>query len=223
MENQVENRKTEITFYNPIDNKEEILSIPKMPLNRIRLNSLHRYETDEDIYDILVSILKDLDMSRTISGMLPCTLDSVRYSSSMSEYIYYLEHTINQLNYNHWIDVLIQRHIMNIIIERNFVPPVIQKTKDKKLISKKDNLKNMFYRRQTFDLFTEEAKYEYINPKTGEIVTSSDPNLCDKLNEELEKIKNKNKPKRNRSERHNRIEKVKVVRTPDFSKMKFKF
>lgn len=219
----MEAQKTEITFYNPIDNKEEMLSIQKMPLNRIRLGGLRPYKTDDDIYRILISILKDIDMSKTISSMLPCTLDSVRYNSSLSEYIYYLEHSVNQLNYNYWIDVLIQRHIMNIIIERNFVPPTIQKTKDKKLISKKDNLKNMFYRRQTFNLFSEEPEYEYINPKTGEIVTSTDPNLCDKLNAELEKMKNKNKPRRSGGGRKSKIENAKVVRTPDFSKMKFKF
>ena len=91
------------------------------------------------------------------------------------------------------------------------------------LEKQKDNLKNMFYRRQTFNLFSEEPEYEYINPKTGEIVTSTDPNLCDKLNAELEKMKNKNKPRRNGGGRRSKIETAKVVITLDFSKMKFKF
>lgn len=77
MENQVENKKTEISYYNPIENKDCILIIPKMPVNRIRLGGLYRYETDEDIYNILIRILKDLDLSKTCSGMLICTTDSV--------------------------------------------------------------------------------------------------------------------------------------------------
>lgn len=223
MENQVENKKTEISYYNPIENKDCILIIPKMPVNRVRLGGLHKYETDEDIYNILIKILKDLDLSKTCSGMLICTTDSVRYSSLISEYIYYLEHSINQLEYNHWIDVLIQRHLMNIVIEKNFVPPTIKKSKDKNLIDKTGNLKNMFYKRQVLSLFDENPQYEYINPKTGEIITSDNPNLCDKLNEDLDKLKAKNKTKRNGGGRHNKSEGVTIVKTPDFSKFKFKF
>ena len=223
MENQVENKKTEIQYYNPIENKDCILVISKMPVNKVRLGGLYRYETDEDIYNILIRILKDLDLSKTCSGMLICTTDSVRYSSLMSEYIYYLEHSINQLEYNHWIDVLIQRHLMNIVIEKNFVPHTIQKSKDKKLIDKKGNLKNMFYRRTVLNLFIDEPEYEYINPKTGEIIKSTDPNLCDKLNEELDKLKAKNKTKRSGGGRRSKSEGITIVKAPDFSKFKFKF
>lgn len=223
MENQVENKKTEIQYYNPIENKDCILVIPKMPVNRVRLGYLHEYKTDEDIYKILIGLLKDLDLSKTCNGMLICTTNSVRYISLMSEYIYYLEHSINQLEYNHWIDVLIQRHLMNIDIERNFVPTTIQKAKDKKLIAKKGNFKNMFYRRQVFNLFNDEPEYEYINPKTGEIIKSNNPNLCDKLNEEIDKLKSKNKTKRNGVSRRNKSEGIKIVKSPDFSKFKFKF
>lgn len=222
----IEIKKTEINYYNPITNSEDILSIQKMPVNRVRLNSLQRYKDDEDIYNILNNILKDIDLSKTVCSMLPCTTDSVRYISSMSEYIYYLEHSINQLEYNHWIDVLIERHIMNLIIEKEYIPPVVQKTKDKKAVSKKDNLKNMFYRRECipFNLFNEEEfKYEYINPKTGEIIKSNDPNLCDKLNDEINKIKNKNKPKRTggTGQKRERIVRAKVTR--DFTNLHFKF
>lgn len=223
MENQAKNKKTEILYYNPIENKYCILVIPKMPVNRIRLGGLYKYETDEDIYNILIKILKDLDLSKTCNGMLLYTIDSVRYSSLMSEYIYYLEHSINQLEYNHWIDVLIQRHLMNIVIEKNFVPPTIKKSKDKNLIDRTGNLKNMFYKRKVLSLFDEPPQYEYINPKTGEIITSDNPNLCDKLNEEIDKLKSKNKTKRSREGKRNRSERVAIAKSPDFSKMKFKF
>lgn len=223
MENQIENKKTEISYYNHIENKDCILIIPKMPVNRIRLGTLYKYKNDEDIYNILIKILKDLDLSKTCNGMLTCTTDSVRYNSLMSEYIYYLEHSINQLEYNHWIDILIQRHLMNIVIEKNFVITTIQRSKDKKLIDKKGNLKNMFYRRQVLNLFTDEPEYEYINPKTGEIIRSNNPNLCNKLNEELDKLKDKNKIKRGGGGRRSKSEGITIVKSPDFSKFKFKF
>ena len=189
----------------------------------IRLNNLHPYKTDDDIFNILNGILRDIDLSKTVSGMLICTTDSVRYNSCLSEYIYYLEHIENQLEYNKWIDILIERHIMNLIVEMNHKNTIIEKPKTSKIKTKKKTGKNEFYRRQTFDLFTKEPKYEYINPKTGEIIESFDPNLCAKLNSEIEKLNIKNKVRHRRSGTNKNGEKIKINRSPDFSKIKFKF
>lgn len=214
--------KLELQYFNPIKQAEDTLSISKMPLNRLRLNTLTPYKDDKDIYEILNRILRDIDLSKTVFGMLKCTTDSVMYKSSLSEYVYYVEHSSNHLKWNELLDKLVVQHCNNLIFEKEFVPPTLSKEKGKKKkVEKKP--KNMYYRRETIDLFTEEHIFEYINPRTGDIIKSTDPNLCDKLNAEIEKLESVNKPKRKRGERRERIERAKVIRTPDFSKMKFKF
>lgn len=220
MENYSQISTTNINYYDPINKTESILKINKMPLNRIRLSTIQTYENDKDLENILRNILKDLNISKLVDGILRFTVESPRYQSMLSEYIYYLEKFNNHLKWNEYIDRLLATHTLNINFQKNYTPPVkgtINKTKSK--VNNNNKAKNQFYRRETFDLFNEEKIYEYINPKTGEIIKSDNPNLCDKLNEELHKNK-KHTTRKNKSEQK---EKIKINRSPDFTKLKFKF
>lgn len=210
---------TDINYYDPIKRAISVLKINKMPLNRIRLSTIKPYNNDKDLINILSDILKDLDISKLVNGMLRFTIESPRYQSMLSEYIYYLEKFNNHLKWNEYIDRLLAVHALNIDFQKNYTPPVKGTTNKTKSKVNNNKAKNQFYRRETFDLFSEEKIYEYVNPKTGEIIKSDNPNLCDRLNEELHKNK-KYTTRRNKGEQK---EKIKINRSPDFTKLKFKF
>ena len=219
MENETQIQTININYYDSINKTESVLKINRMPLNRIRLSTIQIYKNDKDLENILSNILKDLNIKKLVDGMIRFTIESPRYQSMLSEYIYYVEKFNNHFKWNEWIDILIETHLLNIDFQKNYIPPVkgtTNKTKSKDINNK---AKNQFYKRETFDLFNQEKIYEYINPKTGEIIKSYNPNLCDRLNEELHKNK-KHTTRRNKGEQK---EKIKINRSPDFTKLKFKF
>lgn len=210
---------TDINYYDSINKVESILKINRMPLNRIRLSTIQIYKDDKDLENILSNILKDLNIRKLVDGMIRFTIESPRYQSMLSEYIYYVEKFNNHFKWNEYIDKLLAIHTLNIDFQKNYIPPVKGTTNKTKSKVNNNKAKNQFYRRETFDLFSEEKIYEYINPKTGEIIKSDNPNLCDRLNEELHKNK-KYTTRRNKGEQK---EKIKINRSPDFTKLKFKF
>ena len=208
-----------LDYYNPIEKACSLLKIVKMPLNRMRLANLQPYKNDNDLRKILTGILKDLDLSKRIEGIMPFNTNSPKYQSLLSEYIYYLEHLENHLEYNIWIDKLLAFHSSNLIEEKNYIPP---KQPKKKTISGK-SAKNAFYRRQTVDLFSNDVVYEYINPKTGTIIKSDNPNLCDKLNAEIEQNIKYNRARSHARKNQEKRESIRINTKPDFNKLKFKF
>ena len=219
MENETQIQTININYYDSINKTESVLKINRMPLNRIRLSTIQIYKNDKDLENILSNILKDLNIKKLVDGMIRFTIESPRYQSMLSEYIYYVEKFNNHLKWNEWIDILIETHLLNIDFQKNYIPPVKGTTNKTKSKVNNNKAKNKFYRRETFDLFSEEKIYEYINPKTGEIIKSDNPNLCNRLNEELHKNK-KYTTRRNKGEQK---EKIKINRSPDFTKLKFKF
>lgn len=214
----MESIEQQFEYYNSIKDKKEILIIQKMPLNRIRLGNIKTWTTDKDIENIVNQLLKDITLSNLVNGMMLCKTDSPRYKSVLSEYIFYIEKFENHLKYNIYLDKLFELHNFNLDFEKNYIEPTIN-VKPKSKNNKKNNAKNAFYKRQTFDLFTSEPIYEYINPKTNEIIRSTNPNLVEQLNAELAK----NKPKRTRTSKSEKQEKIKINKTPNFDKIKFKF
>lgn len=213
----------ELDYFNPIKKAEDILKIKPMPLNQTRLSNLKNWKTDEDIETILGNILRDIDLSKKIDGLLTCHINTPRYESALSEYIFYVKQFNNHLKWNEWIDKLLLFHACNLVYEKDYIPPVQPKQKKPKNKNSKPKPKNEFYRRQTFDLFTGAPIYEYVNPRTGEMITSDNPNLATKLNAEIIAEKERKLREKSASTNKERKEREKINRSPDFSKLKFKF
>ena len=199
----------DFNYYNPIKKEIDVLHIQRMPLNRIRLGDLNIWENDDDIIKILNSILKQLNLYKLVNGQIVCHTDSPRYNGLLSEYIFYLEHLNNHLCWNSWINKLL-------------IPPQIIKPKSNR-VNNKPLPKNEFYKRQTFDLFTNNTIFEYINPRTGEIVKSDNPNLLNKLNSEITTNRKRNTKIKDKLAKRERTKQEKINFKPDFSKLKFKF
>ena len=219
----MQNILVDFNYYNPIEKAEAVLHIRRMPLDRLRLSNLKIWHSDEDIYNILNSLLKEIDLSRIFNGALITRTNTPRYESACSEYLFYVEKLSNHLEYNKWIDKLLLQHAANLVFEKEYIPPEEPKNKKSKGKSKKALPPDLFYKRQTFDMFTNDPIYEYINPRTGEIVKSDNPNLLNKLNAEIAERKNYEKKQKRKKAASENKEKIKINRSPDFSKLKFKF
>ena len=73
-----------------------------------------------------------------------------------------------------------------------FNNPIVKK---KPTNSKKQKSKpNKWIKAITNDIFTGEERYIYENLKTGELITSSNPNLLEELNASKQRKKKENKP-----------------------------
>ena len=176
-----------ITYNNPINNVEESLNIDLEFIN-VDINKWHTYLyllNNKSIYDILNDYLKDLDCTRIFKSGRPMMIEYPQYKIIMAEYIRFLNKISSFIIYNEYIDKLIQRHIDNILFEFN--NPIVKK---KPTNSKKQKIKpNKWVRLETDDLFTGERKYIYENLKTGETITSGNPNLLETFNNSKKKVK----------------------------------
>lgn len=169
-----------ITYNNPITNTEESFFIDI----DILLVNINTWKADlytlyvGDIYDKLNEYLNDLDCTRIYKSGRPMMIAYNSYKSTMAKFFKLLYKIPGYSIYNEYVNKLIQRHIDNILFEFN--NPII---KTKPTNSKKQKSKpNKWVKSITNDLFTGEERYIYENLKTGEIITSGNPNLLEELN-----------------------------------------
>ena len=174
-----------ITYNNPITNNKESLVVDIDAIyyehHDFLLDLQILYEGD--IYRHLKSILADLDCTRIYKSGRPMMIEYPQYKINIIKFIKLLNKIPGYSIYNEYIEKLINRHVENIIFEFN--NPIVKK---KPTQSKKQKAKpNKWIKAETNDLFTGEKRYIYENLKTGEIITSGNPNLLDSLNIKKEK------------------------------------
>ena len=174
-----------ITYNNPISNNEEDLIIdidsPRYDYADFINNLALLYIGD--IYKELNSILADLDCTRVFKSGRPMMIEYSQYKINIAKFLKLLYKIPGYSIYNEYIDKLINRHIENILFEFN--NPIIKK---KPTNSKKQKAKpNKWIKAVTNDIFTGEERYIYENLKTGEIITSGNPDLLETLNTKKEK------------------------------------
>lgn len=174
-----------ITYNNPISNNEEDLIIdidsPRYDYADFINNLALLYIGD--IYKELNSILADLDCTRIFKSGRPMMIQYSQYKINIAKFLKLLYKIPGYSIYNEYIDKLINRHIENILFEFN--NPIIKK---KPTNSKKQKAKpNKWIKAVTNDIFTGEERYIYENLKTGEIITSGNPDLLETLNAKKEK------------------------------------
>lgn len=174
-----------ITYNNPISNNEEDLVID--------IDAIHYEQRDflldlqilyeGDIYKELNSILADLDCTRIFKSGRPMMIEYSQYKINIAKFLKLLYKIPGYSIYNEYINKLINRHIENILFEFN--NPIVKK---KPTNSKKQKAKpNKWIKAVTNDIFTGEERYIYENLKTGEIITSGNPDLLETLNAKKEK------------------------------------
>lgn len=174
-----------ITYNNPITNTEEslVLDIDSIYYEHhdFLLDLQILYEGD--IYKHLNAILADLDCSRIFKSGRPMMIEYPQYKITIIKFIKLLNKIPGYSIYNEYIDKLINLHINN--IEFEFNNPIVKK---KPTSSKKQKDKpNKWIKAITNDLFTGEERYIYENLKTGEIITSGNPDLLETLNNKSNK------------------------------------
>lgn len=174
-----------ITYNNPISNNEEDLIIdidsPRYDYADFINNLTLLYIGD--IYKELNSILADLDCTRIFKSGRPMMIEYSQYKINIAKFLKLLYKIPGYSIYNEYIDKLINRHIENILFEFN--NPIVKK---KPTNSKKQKAKpNKWIKAVTNDIFTGEERYIYENLKTGEIITSGNPDLLETLNAKKEK------------------------------------
>lgn len=169
-----------ITYNNPITNIEEslVLDIDSLYYDYLTFINELAILYIGDIYKELDSILTDLDCTRIFKSGRPMMIQYSQYKINIIKFIRLLNKIPGYSIYNEYIDKLINRHIENILFEFN--NPIVKKkpTQSKKQKSKP----NKWIKAETNDLFTGEKRYIYENLKTGEIITSGNPDLLESLN-----------------------------------------
>lgn len=181
-----------ITYNNPITNIEEslVLDIDSLYYDYPTFINELAILYIGDIYKELDSILTDLDCTRIFKSGRPMMIQYSQYKINIIKFIKLLNKIPGYSIYNEYIDKLINRHIENILFEFN--NPIVKK---KPTQSKKQKAKpNKWIKAETNDLFTGEKRYIYENLKTGEIITSGNPDLLKSLNAPKQK-KKKEEPK----------------------------
>lgn len=174
-----------ITYNNPITNNEEslVVDVDSLYYDYATFTNDLAILYIGDIYKELNSILTDLDCTRIFKSGRPMMIQYSQYKINIIKFIKLLNKIPGYSIYNEYIDKLINRHIENIKFEFN--NPVIKK---KTTNSKKQKSKpNKWIKAITNDIFTGEERYIYENLKTGEIITSGNPNLLKELNNKKEK------------------------------------
>lgn len=171
-----------LMFINPIINQQEYLELRYPYIDYCKFKSTREYKNgDIDLIFILNEILKRLDCTIEYSCGRSMMIAYPIYSMTLSEYYFYLSRITNQFIYNEYIDKVIKRHIDNIIFE--YENPYINIINKKKSSTKKNKLPpNKFVKYITRDLFTNEEKYIYFNPRTKQEIESTNPNMLDELN-----------------------------------------
>lgn len=181
-----------ITYNNPISNNEENLVIDLDLLYFTQSEFFIELQTlyEGNIYNTLNDILKDLDCTRVYKSGRPMMISYPQYKTNIAKFIKYLYKIPGYSIYNEYVEKLIQRHIDNILFEFN--NPIVKK---KPTNSKKQKAKpNKWIKAETIDMFTNEVRYIYENLKTGEIITSGNPDLLEELNNKKQKVKKEPTP-----------------------------
>ena len=181
-----------ITYNNPISNNEEslVLDIDSLYYDYATFINELGILYIGDIYKELDSILIDLDCTRIFKSGRPMMIQYSQYRVNIIKFIKLLNKIPGYSIYNKYIDKLINRHIENILFEFN--NPIVKK---KPTNSKKQKSKpNKWIKAVTNDIFTGEERYIYENLKTGELITSSNPNLLEELNAPKQRKKKEDKP-----------------------------
>lgn len=174
-----------LMFHNPISNNEDYLVFEESIIDYCNWRNIKDTKTDNDICEILNLLLIYLDCSRMLSGMPINRTTNIRYKDELGEYWYYLLKFNNQLLYNEYFDKLINLHTKNIIVEHSR----IKEDKPKITKTKKAKVENKYFRYTTKDMFTNEEVFVYRNPKTGDEITSTNPDLLEELNKPKEKVR----------------------------------
>lgn len=169
-----------ITYNNPITNTEEslVIDIDSLYIDWAKWQCDQYLLYNKDLYDILNDYLKDLDCTREYKCGRPMMTTYSQYKILIAEFFKILYKIPGYSIYNEYVDKLINRHIENILFEFNNPIPKKKPTNSKKQKSKP----NKWIKAETNDLFTGEKRYIYENLKTGEIITSGNPNLLEELN-----------------------------------------
>lgn len=181
-----------ITYNNPISNNEEnlVIDIDSLYYDYADfLNNLAVLYT-KNIYEQLDSILSTLDCTRIYKSGRPMMIEYSQYKTNIAKFLKLLYKIPGYSIYNEYIDKLINLHINNILFEFN--NPIVKK---KPTNSKKQKAKpNKWIKAETIDMFTNEIRYIYENLKTGEIITSGNPDLLEELNSKKQKVKKEPTP-----------------------------
>jgi len=190
-----------------VDCDGAILIIKYPDVNYSYWKMLKPYSNDDELTRIITRIGEDLDIAREWDGKRLWGTNHMMYNYDVSLYYYYLLHIEDQELYNFYFDCLITRHRDNVQFELD--NPILEEAiiEKSKAVAKK-TLPNKFIRQVTTDMFTNEEIYIYSNSKTGETITSTDPNKLDELN---------SKPKKEK-----KVKQSKVVSVP-MEAMKFSF
>lgn len=169
-----------ITYNNPITNTEEslVIDIDSLYIDWAKWQCDQYLLNNKDLYDILNDFLNDLDCTREYKCGRPMMTTYSQYKIVIAEFFKILYKIPGYSIYNEYVDKLINRHIENILFEFNNPIPKKKPTQSKKQKSKP----NKWIKAETNDLFTGEKRYIYENLKTGEIITSGNPNLLEELN-----------------------------------------
>ena len=175
----------QLMFHNPISNNEDYLVFEESIIDYCNWRNIKDTKTDNDICEILNLLLIYLDCSRMLSGMPINRTTNIRYKDELGEYWYYLLKFNNQLLYNKYFDKLIDLHTKNIIVEHSR----IKEDKPKVTKTKKLKVENKYFRYTTKDMFTNEEVFVYRNPKTGDEITSTNPDLLEELNKPKEIVR----------------------------------
>lgn len=122
-------------------------------------------------------------------GELFYTTNSVSYNNKVSDIFRYLYKIDDYILYNKLYDLFIKKHNFNIEFEINFrnmlkeglveKPKRIVKPEQEKVKSK--SKKATWIMHETEDLFNGKKQYLYENLKTGESISSDNPNMLDEL------------------------------------------
>lgn len=181
-----------ITYNNPISNNEEslVLDIDSLYYDYATFINELAVLYIGDIYKELDSILIDLDCTRVFKSGRPMMIQYSQYKINIIKFIKLLNKIPGYSIYNEYIDKLINRHIENILFEFN--NPIVKK---KPTNSKKQKSKpNKWIKAVTNDIFTGEERYIYENLKTGELITTNNPNLLEELNTPKQRKNKETKP-----------------------------
>lgn len=182
-----------ITYNNPITNTEEslVIDIDSLYIDWTKWQCDQYLLNNKDLYDILNDFLNDLDCTREYKCGRPMMTTYSQYKIVIAEFFKILYKIPGYSIYNEYVDKLINRHIKNILFE--FDNPIPKK---KPTNSKKQKAKpNKWIKAETNDLFTGQIRYIYENLKTGEIITSGNPNLLKELNTKKQKKEKIQQPK----------------------------
>jgi hypothetical protein len=130
-------------------------------------------------------------------GQIYYDTNSVAYINKVSDIFRYLYKIDNYILYNKLYELFITKHNSNIEFETNFNTMLKEgqaKKSNKVVKSKEDRVKTetpktTWIIHETEDLFEGKKQYLYENLKTGETITSDNPNM-------LEELKSRKKTKR---------------------------